>query len=989
MIGFFSFAAIYHLILWSFSRREVLLGVFGVDCGLRALFSAVVMSITTSSTILQAQHALHARVSLALLLMVTWVWSLSLISGVKARPYVWSITAFFLVLFPIHVFFVSLNPAVVALNPYVLPWGETISNPSVDRPGWWFAPVYLVVISIEFFGMYCGRQLARRDRVGAILLVGASGTLLVLHSTHILRAMGSLDIPFIGVLGHLLWASLIGLLIVRRIQETRQSEERFRLVFEGASDAILWADAQTGLISHCNQAAEDLLGQERPDIIGQSHTILHPPDEIDIYRAIFQKHVASIPQVPVEVEMIHNDGHRIIASVSPSVTTIAGRKVIQGIFRDITERKRAEEALKASEQRFSLFMQYLPGLAWIKDDRGRYVYANDSAVKVFRRPRNELYGKTDLEIFPRETALQFQQADQQALALGTGIQTIESLVHEDGKLHHAIVGKFSLTDPSSGATLVGGVAFDITERKRAEEALKESESRFRLIAELASSFSYQATISADHLVTFHWVNGKFLEVTGYRPEELSGPGWFSLIPPEDLSQIFSRIAGLSSPDVDLSEALEVRIHTRAGDVRWIRSVIHVVEPPIDNGQLTIFGAALDITERKQTEAEHRALQAQIQHSQKLESLGVLAGGIAHDFNNLLTVVLGNASLSLMQLPEDSSLGPMLREIEHAALSAADLTQQMLAYSGRGKFIIEPLRLDSLVQGMAALLKSAVSKKATIELDLHPAMIEADATQIRQVVMNLIINASEALEGNVGWIRVRTTVQHVDSADLSSPYLPETQPGGNYAIFEVEDNGCGMSEETLTRVFDPFYSTKFTGRGLGLAAVLGIIRGHRGSTKVFSTPGRGTIFQVFLPALTTIDCAIPAERAVALPHGRGTILVIDDELSILTLNRQILEGAGFQVLAADDGREGVSVFADHRHEINMVLVDLTMPNMDGLEVMRELRRQSPEIPIVIMSGYNEQEVSVRCDGVQVNGFIHKPFDPHDLLTQILEVLPAQS
>ncbi|MBS0201737.1 MAG: PAS domain S-box protein [Planctomycetes bacterium] len=1229
MIGFFGFASIYHLLLWSTSRRETLLGMFGLDCGVRALFTGVMLGLATASTIPEAQNALHARLALGILMMVTWVWSLSLISGVQARNYVWPVTVTFLTLFIVHVFLFPLNSVVVSVVPYQLPWGEVISNPRAGPPGWWFAPINLLAISIECFGLYCGTQLWRRDKVAATLIMCANVTFLTLHLSYILKAIGYIDVPFFGGLGHALWACTIGVVIARRIQETQQSGERFRLVFEGASDAILWVDAATGAITHCNLAAEKLLGRRRTEIVGQSQAILHSPEDVDGYRSLFRDDVATRPQSSVEVVMLRQDGQRIIASVTTSITKIAGRKVIQGIFRDITERTRADELLLASEQRFSMFMQSLPGLAWIKDHQGRYVYANDVAVNAFRTSRGALYGKTDLEVFPPATAHQFQQADQQALALGTGIQTIESLVHEDGTRHFCIVGKFPLPDPDGGASLVGGVAFDITERRQAEEALRESEARFRLISELASSFSYQATISTDHQVTFHWVNGKFEEVTGFCPEELSGAGWFALILPDDFLRLLGQVSALHVPDADLSEALEIRIRTRAGEVRWIRSVIHVVHPTSSDEQLTVFGAALDITEqkqgaeelqmmrfsvdhagdsvfwvgrngqilyandaatsergyshdellamtvfdldpdfpsevweahfeelkrcgtltlesrhrakdgwifpievnanyvrigdkefnfafvrniterkerehrirqlaaivestgdaifattmdgtitswnrgavqmfgfpademigqsvsrliplhrademprilglvgegqhianfetaacgtngvsidvsltispvwdpdqtligastiardisaRKQHEAEHRALQAQIQHSQKLESLGVLAGGLAHDFNNLLTVVLGNASLLLMQLPDDSPQSPMLREIEQAALSAADLTQQMLAYSGKGKFNIEPLRLDSLVQGMIVLLKSAVSKKAIVELSLQPVTIDGDATQIRQVVMNMIINASEALEGNVGWIRIRTAVQHVDPADLSSPFVPEKLAGGEYAIFEVEDNGCGMNEETLARIFDPFYSTKFTGRGLGLAAVLGIVRGHRGSIQVCSTPNDGTVFRVLFPRSTTIPREKSPEREVVVKHGRGTILVVDDELQIRVLIRQILEGAGFQVFAAVDGREGVAVFKEHHHEINAVLLDLTMPDMDGLEVLGELRRQSAEIPVLIMSGYNEQEVSNRCDGIRVNGFIHKPFNAGEMLSRIFEMLPSQ-
>jgi signal transduction histidine kinase len=243
---------------------------------------------------------------------------------------------------------------------------------------------------------------------------------------------------------------------------------------------------------------------------------------------------------------------------------------------------------------------------------------------------------------------------------------------------------------------------------------------------------------------------------------------------------------------------------------------------------------------------------------------------------------------------------MLLEIEKAAHRAADLTQQMLAYSGKGKFVVQPVWLDRLVQEMAKLLNTVVSRKALMELDRKPATIEGDATQIRQVVMNLITNASDALESNVGRIRVRTGVQETAAADLRSPFLPDELSPGSYAFVEIEDTGCGMSEETMRKIFDPFFSTKFTGRGLGLAAVLGIVRGHRGTIKVESTPGQGTRFQVLLPSAVLTTERVDLDPEVQLPRGHGTILVVDDEPSVRECAQRVLESGGFTVHAAEDG-----------------------------------------------------------------------------------------
>ena len=402
------------------------------------------------------------------------------------------------------------------------------------------------------------------------------------------------------------------------------------------------------------------------------------------------------------------------------------------------------------------------------------------------------------------------------------------------------------------------------------------------------------------------------------------------------------------------------------------------------------GFVRDLTERRRAEGERDRLQAQMQHAQKTESLGVLAGGIAHDFNNLLTGILGNASLALTELPDDAPGTSLVREIERAAQRAADLTQQMLAYSGRGQFVVEAVQLDALVREMATLLRTVVSKDANIDLDLSPASITADATQIRQVVMNLITNASDALGGGRGTITIRTGVRHADAAYLANRYLSEERPAGAYAYVEVADNGAGMSDETAARIFDPFFSTRFTGRGLGLAAVLGIVRGHKGAIKVASTPGRGTVVEVLLPCTgePATSCA-ETSRAIPRMQGLGTILVIDDEITVRTFARHVLERAGFEVRLAEDGRAGLETMLEHQAEIVAVLLDVTMPRLDGLGTLAELRRMAPTLPVLMMSGYANQEIIERFAGKGASGFIHKPFAPQSLIERLRELIPART
>jgi PAS domain S-box-containing protein len=392
--------------------------------------------------------------------------------------------------------------------------------------------------------------------------------------------------------------------------------------------------------------------------------------------------------------------------------------------------------------------------------------------------------------------------------------------------------------------------------------------------------------------------------------------------------------------------------------------------------------------RLRGEEERRKLEEKIQQTQKMESLGVLAGGIAHDFNNLLMGILGNANLALDEMPAEAPARYSLQQIEVATRRAADLTKQMLAYSGKGRFVVKALDLSVLVEEMLHMMQVSISKKAVLKLNLTERLpaIRADATQIRQIVMNLITNASEAIGDRSGIIAITTGAMECDQEYLSTTHLNEDLKGGLFVTLEVSDTGVGMSAETQARIFDPFFTTKFTGRGLGLAAVLGIVRGHHGAIKVYSEPGRGTTFNVLFPASEDQAETLEGRKAGDTKwKGSGTILVADDEETIRALARRILEKAGFDVITAEHGLRAVEAFRERAEEITAVLLDMTMPHMDGEQVFRELRRIRPDVCVILSSGYNEQDATRRFSGTGLAGFIHKPYSPAELIAKIREVL----
>ncbi len=516
------------------------------------------------------------------------------------------------------------------------------------------------------------------------------------------------------------------------------------------------------------------------------------------------------------------------------------------------------------------------------------------------------------------------------------------------------------------------------ERGRAEEALRESEARFRALFESIP----EGVIVHDNDGNILYVNDVTVKRLEWPAEELTGRSLHEIVAPESRAIIPDHTRQVRTSG---SCTFETTYVARSG--RLIEAEVN--EHPIEfGGQDAVLSVARDITERKETERQRQRLEDQMLRAQKLESLGVMAGGIAHDFNNLLVGVLGNAGLAMMELPPESPVRETVRQIQTAARRAAELCRQMLAYSGKGKLVVQPLDVSKLVQEMAHLLEAAVSGKARVHYDFAEDLppVRGDASQLTQVIMNLVTNASEAIGESSGTITLRTGAMEVDRKYLATTYLGEELPEGDYVYLEVSDTGCGMDRQTQDSMFDPFFTTKFVGRGLGLAAVMGIVRGHRGAAKVYSEPGRGTTFKVLLPRdgrqteqVETAGDGPPGWR------GTGTLLVVDDEESARAVSKAALQSCGFQVLTAADGQEGVRVFREHADEIVAVILDLTMPHMNGEQAFTGLRRIRKDVPIILASGYAQEEVVCRFAGKGVAGFVRKPYEPQDLLAKVREAL----
>lgn len=398
----------------------------------------------------------------------------------------------------------------------------------------------------------------------------------------------------------------------------------------------------------------------------------------------------------------------------------------------------------------------------------------------------------------------------------------------------------------------------------------------------------------------------------------------------------------------------------------------------------------NITRRARAEADRKALEDRLQQSQKLESLGMLAGGVAHDFNNLLMAIMGNADLAIEEMDLSSPGRQNVEEINRVSRHAADLCRQLLAYSGKGRFVVEPVDLSRIARDMSRIVQVSIGKTTDLVEELADGLppVLADSSQIRQVMLNLITNAADATETSEahGVIAVSTSVREWNSESLAHCAYGSDLAPGTYVSLRVSDSGCGMDEDTLKRVFDPFFTTKLNGRGLGLAAVLGIVRGHRGAIIVESEPDKGTSFEILLPPTDQETPTGHETDAVSVRwQGSGTVLVVDDEPGVLSVAEKMVALAGFEVLTAQDGASAMELFSERHDDIVCVLLDLTMPGMDGAEVAGKMRGIHSGIPIVIASGFSEKDIMTRFPGEGPEAFVQKPYalgQLHKVLRHVL-------
>lgn len=573
------------------------------------------------------------------------------------------------------------------------------------------------------------------------------------------------------------------------------------------------------------------------------------------------------------------------------------------------------------------------------------------------------------------------------LALGLGLTGAVGWAFSDVDRKRALVERE--VELRTGELQAANVrlGMEVRERKQAESALLRAQSTLITAQRLGKIGSWDVDLRTDKLT---W-SQEMYRIFGVQEGafEPTRAGFFQRVHPEDRERVIAAsrqaIEGLKPYHV------EHRIVLQDGRVRYLVEHAEIV---IGDGGVAVqmVGAAQDVSENREQEREKERMLNRLQETQKLESLGILAGGIAHDFNNLLTGILGNASLLRLDLPRHAESFKLVGEIENEAVRAAELCRQMLAYAGKGRFVLENVDLTTLVQESGRLLKLSANKAISLRYECPVSIppVYGDITQLRQILMNLVINASEAIGSDAGIITLRTGVVGPEALQESKGTLVPSGGEGDFVFLEVQDTGCGMDEATASKIFDPFFTTKFTGRGLGLAGVIGIVRGHRGFIEVESEPGRGSSFKVFLPRSREISASAPIARpeseSKGVVSGDGLVLVVDDEDSIRRLAVRMLGNRGFDVISAKNGREGVTSFGERAMDVRLVLLDLTMPVMGGEETFREIRRMRSDMPVVLMSGFSEEETLARFQGYASVGFLQKPFTTEELMAAVGKAMP---
>ena len=861
--------------------------------------------------------------------------------------------------------------------------------------------LYLLAIVVQLFASVQAWRLAQTGAGGrrAWLVIGSAiflmtatrvvSLLLALHSpTGTLTSLLGIIELAVSLLLAIGLSSLPGAMAGQRrvdaaARAAEESEARFHHIIETSLDGVWIVDAE-GRTTYTNRRMGEMLGTTPAEMLG-THVFEYMKESEQARATENLARRASGIREQHEFEFMTVDGgvlHCLIAS-NP---IMSANGVFQGavsFVSDITSRRATEDALRESEERFGQFAEQSSQVFWFTQlTPERVLYVSPAYETIWGRARAALYQNAQEwigAIVPEDRERVHQAWTTLVASAGVSHYDVEYRIHRPDGTIRWIHDRGTLIRDRAGAPVqVAGIAADMTARHQAERAALGADLQFRSLVEASPLAIVALTASGD---VMGWTPAAQRVFGWSRDEVIDRP--LPIVPPT-LEHEHRRFR----EEVLRGEAFSGRLTQRRHKDGTLLDVTISTAPILDStsqptGLVAIYE---DVTARRQLEERERQLQQRLIEAQKLESLGVLAGGIAHDFNNLLTIVQGNAQLAQAEVSPASSARDSLQQIEAAVARAADLTAQMLTYAGKGQFQVRPLSLARLVTEQSGLIERLVPHGATLRIvpEIEASLVAGDSAQLRQLLITLVTNAVESLPPGTGTIQITTGTRQLDDVALGQSLYSEQLRPGRYVYLEVSDTGSGMDQETLARMFEPFFTSRFAGRGLGLAAVAGIVRRHHGTVTVESVPGRGTTVTLLLPVAIPIR---PRRLASAGSGSAGTILMVDDEKDVLRLMGKFLELAGFEVVLASGGAEALDQFHERMGEIDVVVLDLTMPGMSGEQTLAALRELDPDLPAIVTSGYNKSEVARRCAGLRISAFLMKPYLPAELTQQVREVLTA--
>ena len=608
------------------------------------------------------------------------------------------------------------------------------------------------------------------------------------------------------------------------------------------------------------------------------------------------------------------------------------------------------------------WLRHAPVAAFVTDADGRVLACNEAYAVLVGRSTAELVGRTNAEVFGAELAARYAKRNAEVLATGRPLDLVESFATPQGERTY-VINLF----PLSPGNRIAGSILDVTGRFSAQQAVDRQERTLKAVLETVNDGVW--LVGRDWKTTY--ANPAMARLLGTTVEELVGRAPTEFIRQEDVAAVERQ---KREREEGTSEApRETALVRKDGRLAWALAS----SAPLRDEQGQFDGAVavlMDITAQKAREVERQREEARRLEARRFESLGVLAGGIAHDFNNLLTGILGN--LQLLRADLGPSADESFATIEESTARAVALTRQMLAYSGRGAFVMRQADLSEVVNANLALVRPSLDSRHRLETSLPRGLPRAtvDASQLAQVVVNLVMNAAEAIGDRPGVITVSTSQLQLDRAALEATYLSPDLPEGAYVELSVRDDGGGVASAVQDRLFEPFVSTRGPGRGLGLPAVLGVVRGHRGAIRVVSEPGHGTTVRLFFP-VSQGDVAVAVRPPLVKSAPGRVVLVVDDEPLMRSTLRRMLARDGYLVEEAADGVDALELLKGFVPDL--VLLDVSMPRLDGAATFLELRRRGATMPVVLMSGYSEQEALRGVLRDDLAGFLQKPFSPDSL------------